>query len=61
MEGGKNTYIKNPVSYTCYPKLFINSNIFIWGSLQATGEEKDFGFDYSYWSHDGYSEPTYEG
>jgi len=25
-----------------------------------TGDEKKFGFDYSYWSHDGYVEPEYD-
>jgi hypothetical protein len=29
--------------------------------VQETGETKPFVFDYSYWSHDGYIEPTTEG
>ena len=29
--------------------------------MQASGEIKEFAFDYSYWSHDGYIEETYKG
>ena len=24
------------------------------------GQEKKYGFDYSYWSHDGFNDPEYE-
>lgn len=29
--------------------------------IQATGEIKEFAFDYSYWSHDGFIDETYKG
>ena len=28
--------------------------------VQESGKEQKFGFDYSYWSHDGFVEPEYK-
>ena len=29
-------------------------------AAQADGKEKQFGFDYSYWSHDGFIQPEHK-
>ena len=52
MDGKQLTTIKNPVKT-------IANLIVIY--VQDTGEIRDFAFDYSYWSHDGYIEESYKG
>ena len=53
MDGKSLTTIQNPVSIQILPVLT--------ECFQQTGEIKDFVFDYSYWSHDGYEEELQVG
>ena len=53
MDGKSLTTIKNPVTYSI-------KNLII-SLIQENGEIKEFAFDYSYWSHDGFVEETHPG
>lgn len=43
---GKTTTIRNPVNILSHLNII----------YKETGEIKEFAFDYSYWSHDGFDE-----
>ena len=55
MDGKSLTTIQNPVSIQTLP---LSKQSFC---VKQTGEIKDFVFDYSYWSHDGFQEELQPG